>query len=157
MIVPTTYFNNLVLTSLTEKINAGGYAGPLNGLTLMLFQNSISPSPLTTFANLVEATFSGYSRITGITWGGAHIQADGSYTILSQLAQWSAVGASGFTTNIIYGWALIDTASTPDVLLLEVLAKPIPIVVAGDGFGLVVQFNYTPPNPASYGNVIGSS
>ena len=69
MIVFTSYFDSLVLSTLTEHLSSGGFTGPLNNLTLILLQQAVQLNPQTGYAQLVECTFSGYSRVTGLVWG----------------------------------------------------------------------------------------
>ena len=154
MIVKTTYWNNLLLAILPEHLGSGGFSGPLYNLNIMLIQVAIPVNPSTVFANLTEANYSGYSRATGVTWGVPVLQNDGSGTILSQLETFVAQAQSNFQGNMIFGWALIDNSPTPNVLFVEMFANPVPINAPGAGFGLVVEYNEGPGNPASFGQVL---
>lgn len=157
MIQYSAYLDNLILTVLTEKIGSGGFTGPLNSATLVLIQAAFAPTPQTTFGQLTEATYSGYARVTNLAWGVPVLQANGTYSQLSALSTFLAVGASNFVGNVIWGWALIDTANPPNLLFSEAFAQPVPIAVPGDGFGLVLQNNVGPGNPASFGNVLAAT
>ena len=154
MIQKSSYYDSLVLSVLAEHVGSGGFSGPLYNCTLALFQNNLLLSPATLFANLTEATYSGYARQTGVTWGVPILQPNGSFQILSDLHQFIAAAASNFAENTIYGWALIDTAATPNLLLSELFGQPIPMVLPSDGFGLVLQLAEGIADPDSQGNVI---
>jgi hypothetical protein len=154
MIVTSTYFDNLVQSVLTEHISSGGFTGPLNGLTLVLFTNQMQINKNTTFAQLVEATFSGYARAVALTWGAPIRQGDGTATVLSQLITFVAQAASNFVANTIWGWALIDTASSPNFIMGELFAQPVAIAAPGNGFGLSIEWNLTPVNVNSFGSVL---
>lgn len=155
MIQKTSYFDSLILSVLSEHLTTGGFSGPLYNLTLALLQAPLTLTPATTWEQLTECTFSGYSRVTGLTWGVPLLQPDGTYTILSQLATFYASAASDFVQNTVAGWALIDTAASPNLIMAEMFQQVYPIVNPGDGFGLVIQYNEGPLNPNSYGNVMG--
>lgn len=154
MIQLTSYLMNLLSTQITGHAGSGGYSGGLYNGTLILFTNQIAPTPYTIVANLTEATYSGYARQTAITWGSPILQPDGTYTQLSQLTTWLAAAMSNFVANNIWGWALIDTSASPNLLMIEVFAQPVPIASPGDGFGLVIEYNFTPVNPNSFGTVL---
>lgn len=154
MIVTTAYFDQLVQSVLTEKISSGGFTGPLNGLTLILFTNQTAINKNSTFAQLTEATFSGYNRALAVTWGSPIRQGDGTFTVLSQLVTFVALAASNFVTNNIWGWALIDTSASPNLLMAELFGAPIAIAAPGNGFGLSIEWNLTPVNVNSFGQVL---
>lgn len=154
MIVQSTYLNQQILLALTEHLGSGGFSGPLYDMNLALIAAGFAPTPGTAFNQLTEATYSGYARQSGITWGVPILQGDGSYQTLSQLTQWQGLAASNFVNNVIYGWVMIDNSSSPNVLLAEAFQTPVAIAVPGDGFGLVLQLSEGALNPASQGNVI---
>lgn len=154
MLVKTSYYDAQVLSVLAEHLGSGGFSGPLYNRSMMLIAANFAPSPSTSFANLTEATYSGYARQTGVAWGVPILQGDGSYQILSALQTFIAGAASNFVGNVIYGWALVDTATPPNVLMSEVFTTPIPFAQPNDGFGIVVQMAEGASDPASQGTVI---
>lgn len=154
MLVKSSYLDQLILIAISESLGSGGFTGPINGASLALIAAGFTPQPTTTWDALTEATYSGYAKQTGVTWGVPLLQPDGTYTILSDLHTFSASGASGFVQNTIYGWALVTADSSPVVLMLEAFDNPVPITNPGDGFGLVIQLNEGASNPASQGTLI---
>lgn len=154
MIVTSSYFDDQLLIQLTQHIGSGGYSGLMYNANLMLFTNNLLLLPANTFGDLTEANFSGYARKTAVTWSGGLLQPDGTYTMLSGIATFVASAMSAFTPNVIWGWALIDNANPPNLLMGEVFAQPIAIIAPNDGFGLAINFNIGPQNPASFGTVL---
>jgi hypothetical protein len=154
VLVKSSYYDQQVLTVLAEHLGSGGYSGPLYNPTMILIAANFQPTPQTKRADLTEATYSGYARLAGVVFGVPILQGDGSYQILSALQTFIAGAASNFVGNVIYGWALIDTAASPDLLMSEVFQTPIAFSNPNDGFGLVVQISEGALNPASQGNLI---
>lgn len=154
MIQTSSYWQQLLASVLAEKIGSGGFTGPLNGLTLFLFSNQLLLSPQTAFGDLTESTWSGYARYANLGWGAPILQPDGTYTILSALVTFSASAVSTFVPGLVWGWGLIDTASTPHLIMAEQFSQPVAITNPGDGFGLVIEFNVLPLNQNSFGQVL---
>lgn len=154
MIVTSSYFDQLMQSILAEKITSGGFTGPLNGLTLVLFNKQLPLTKATTFAQLTEAKFSGYAPATLLTWGTPIQQGDGTYTILSQLVTFVAAAASGFVPDTVWGWALIDTAATPNLIMSEMFGTPVAIAAPGNGFGMSIEYNANQLNPLSFAQVL---
>jgi hypothetical protein len=154
VIVTTKYFNQLLASILAEKISSGGFAGPLNGLSLALVSNQLLLTPNNVWTDLTESAFSGYARYANLGWGVPILQPNGTYTILSQLVTFTAVAASAFVQGNVWGWALIDGAAAPNLIAAEQFQQPVPINAPGVGFGLAIEFNVLLPNPASFGQVL---
>lgn len=154
MIVTTSYFDSLVSSVLTEHVASGGFSGPMFNLSALLFQNNFLPRKSTLFADLTEATYSGYARQAAVTWGLPIQQADGSYTILSQLLTFIAGASSNFVANTIWGWALFDNVAGQNLVMMEVFQQPLTLAAPGQGFGLAVEYNQTPSNLLSFGSIL---
>lgn len=154
VIVTTKYYNQLLASFLATKTTSGGFTGPMNGLSLALVSNQLLLTPLNVWTDFQESAFSGYARSLNLGWGVPILQPNGTYTILSQLITFTAVGASGFVPGIVWGWALIDTNAAPNLIAAEQFQQPVPINLPGVGFGLALEFNVLPPNPASFGQVL---
>ena len=154
MIVKSSYFDQQCLLVLAEHLGSGGFSGPLYNASLALISSGFNPSAVTAWADLTEATFSGYSRATGVVWGSPILQNDGSYQILTALQTFQSAAASNYVANNIWGWALVTPGATPVVLLSEVFPSPVPLPLPNDGFALVLQLSEGITNPASYGNLI---
>jgi hypothetical protein len=118
---------------LTHLITTGG---PLFGAIVGLFTNTITITHTTVFADLVEATFAGYSRSATITWGTVFTnpsffaEADGNTT------QFNCTGST--TPETITGYFVVDGSS--QLLYAENFDTPIPISGSGDAVVIVPQF-----------------
>jgi hypothetical protein len=148
MVITQSALDKLVQTTLQASIFSAK-------VDLLLFTNNIAISKATVLSQLVEATFSGYSRVTAYTFGANPIlQADGSYSLLGALATFRATSASPFVQNTVYGWAMVDDATGLVLYGAELFAQPQAIVQPDDGFGLVVSLNQIPPNVNNFGTLI---
>jgi hypothetical protein len=157
VIVFSSYFDSLVLSTLTEHLSSGGFSGPLYNLQLVLLSVPIPLTPGTIFNNLTEANYSGYARVSGLTWGSPILQGDGTFSVISALETFIAASASNFVSNVIYGYALIDTSGSPNLILSEMFAVPIPIAAPSDGFGLAIVVNQGANNGASAAQVVAAT
>jgi len=129
----------------------------LYNLNLALLAAPLVLNPGIPFAQMTEATYSGYSRATGVTWGTPILQGDGTFSTISALETFIAGSASNFVSNVIYGYALIDGASPPNVILAEMFATPIPIAQPSDGFGMAIVVNQGANNGASTAQVVAAT
>ena len=154
MIVMSQYLDDLILTTLAQHLGSGGFSGPLYNTNLILFQAPLILTNGTLFVNLTEATFSGYARKSGVVFSAPILQGDGTYTMVSNLYTFIASAMSTFVGNVIYGWALIDNSSPPNLLMAEMFASPPAIQVPNAGFGMTISFNVGPGNPNSFGTVV---
>jgi hypothetical protein len=154
MFIQSSYLDQQILIAVTEHLSSGGFSGPLYNQSVALIAGNFQPSPQLVWANIVEANYSGYSRATGVTWGVPLLQTDGTFIVLTNLMTFYGQAASNFVSNVIWGWAMVDTANPPNILMSEVFAQPISIIVPNDGFGLVIQRAEGIANPQSQGNVI---
>lgn len=107
---------------------------------LMLFQNNLTPTQTTVFSDLVEATFSGYSRVTvtRATWTSPTIVAD------KAVSTWGTTGTTwtnAGSTQTIYGYALI-TASSPVIRVIERFASPV-VMATGGIISVLPSYNFT--------------
>jgi membrane-bound lytic murein transglycosylase B len=96
---------------------------------LMLYSNSLTPSQSTVFADLTEATFGGYSRITlgKSTWQSPAVTLGKSRsTYGTDPLMW--IVASGSET--IYGYAMI-TPSSPVIRAIEAFDTPFTVTPGG--------------------------
>jgi hypothetical protein len=154
VIYTTSYFDQLVQSVLPENIGSGGFSGPLYARNIALFNTQVQPSKQQTFAQLTECLFTGYARKAAVAFGAPILQNDFSYTILSALMTFTGTASSAFVPDNVWGWAMIDGSAVPNLLMMELFAAPIPIAQAGDGFGLVIEWNAFQLNPSSQGVVL---
>lgn len=104
---------------------------------IILFQNNITPGNSTTFADLTEATFSGYARVTP-SWGAIATGGDGRAAMVAAAANFTHNG--GVVTNLVYGWAWIDSAVGVEKLIAadRVPSAPKTMAVSGDSITVTV-------------------
>jgi len=155
MMILSSYFNNLLAAAASAHTTSGGYSGPLYNLQIALLSAQIQITPGTPFSQMTEATYSGYARATGVTWGNPILQADGTVTILSALETFIAQAASNFVQNVVWGYALIDVSG--NVYVAEIFQSPIPIQAPSDGFGLVLALNFGQNQGQSYSQVLAGT
>jgi hypothetical protein len=157
VIVFSSYFDSLVLSVLTEHLSSGGFSGPLYNLSLALLAAPFQLVPSTPWTQLLEANYSGYTRVTGLTWGPPILQGDGTMSVVSAQETFVASGASNFVSNVIYGYALIDTSGTPNLILAEMFGVPVPIAAPQDGFAMAIAVNQGSNSGASTATVIAAT
>lgn len=97
---------------------------------VVLFSNNYTPVVGSSWANLTEATFPGYSRQTP-TFGTPTVTSSVASSVGSQVT-FTCTG--GGASQDIYGWALIDTTpGTPEILAANRFSgAPIAMVNNGD-------------------------
>lgn len=110
---------NLALEMITNK------TAPQN-LVLKLYKNNITPSDTDTAATYTEADFTGYSAITltGASWG---VASGGTIAYAQQ-----TFTCSGASSNSIYGYFVIQTASTVLLYSERDASAPFTVTVSGD-------------------------
>jgi hypothetical protein len=154
VIITTQYFDDQVLLALTKAIASGGFTGPMSSTNLLLFSNGVLLTNQTPFSALTECVYSGYARKTGVVFSSPILQADNTYSILSNLYTFVAAAMSNFTNDQAAGWALIDNSNPPNLLMAERFAQNVPFISPGDGFGMVISFNFGQQNPLSFATVL---
>lgn len=80
-----------------------GVGGPLNGLTMGLFQNDIVPTPSTPLASLTPADYDGYAEEAN-AWLAPTISDAGVIEVHGIVGEFRPTGS--VTPNSIYGWYL---------------------------------------------------
>lgn len=118
-------------------------SGLLDGATLHLYQNDLSPVATTVIADITEATFSGYAS-EAITWGDPSISEDGHIEMIGVAGEFRPTATT--VTNDIYGaYIMTDTptlfaagrlddppefmGATSNVMLLTVRVRVSPMGV----------------------------
>lgn len=110
----------------------------LDGGTMDLFQNDITPTPDTLIADLDVATFTGYAQVTLTTYSAPYLNAAGAGAILTPLAQFNT--ASPFTIgNVVYGYWIEDVDG---LLVLAGRFPNAPIAMAGVGDHIAALIEY---------------
>lgn len=143
---PTNYY---FLNSLSGLINAT-LAAPLLlaaakiGLGTVL----VTPGLNTTYAALIEATFTGYAESPTIVWGTPINDVDSTPTSISPSHQFRAT--DGVAPNQIYNVFVTDgvAPTATGILASGSWSPPIPITSAGAGLAVVIDWNLgnTPGN-----------
>lgn len=85
--------------------------GIIGSLELRLFQNDLNPSVDDDLSSFVEATFSGYTRISSdpTMWTSPNELEPGVWTTARESAIFEFNPAAGSTTNTVYGFYGVDT------------------------------------------------
>jgi len=138
-LIPTNYYFNDILVN---AINAGAPAvTKLSAAKLMLGTVFLQPGLLTTYAELTEATFTGYAQSATVVWGTPINDVDTTPT--SQSPSHLFRCTAGGVTNQIYNMAVTDGVVAPGTGILASAAWTPPIVIAnaGDGFSVLVDWN----------------
>lgn len=112
----------------------------LDACKLILFANNIVPGPTTVLADLVEATFTGYSAFGPIVWGTPFSDVDATALVVGGSHEF--VATDGVTPNVIYGWALTDTGKTI-LRKAATFSAPVGISAGGQAVVVVPWFRYS--------------
>jgi hypothetical protein len=145
-LVPTNFY---FLSLLTDAINPA-LAAPtvLAAAKVILGQDAISPSLGTTYADLNEATFTGYARGATVLWGAPVNDVNTTPTSISPAYLFRATGST--VTNQVQNIAVCDGAAAPgtEILACAAISPPIQFAVTGDGFSAIASWNLgnTPGN-----------
>lgn len=111
--------------------------GPLETVTVGLFQSTYTPSVNSTYAELLAAiaTFSGYAAFTPVVWTGAFLDANKTAFMLGGLIEFASVTATPFVPNSIGGYYLYDGTTLLGVEQFTdpVTGLPTPVGVTAAG------------------------
>jgi hypothetical protein len=91
-----------------KSVLLGSQTGYISGLVWGLFSNNLLISSATVFANIVEAAWTGYSRLTVGTLQAIQIISDKATT---QPSVQPTFLNSSTGTQTFYGWFLLDASS----------------------------------------------
>lgn len=142
MIVPLYPTDYYMRNSLTGLINAA-LAAPLllSAAKVMLGTANISPGLTTAFADLVEASYTGYAESATVVWAAPINDVDTTPTSIGALHVFLATG-SGSTPGITC-IGVTDGVASPSTGILASgnLLTPIDMSVSGNGFAVVVNWN----------------
>jgi hypothetical protein len=124
-LVASNYAVQKALDGVLTTLNAASYLG--------VFSNNYTPTPASVWADLTEATFSGYGRINlaGL-WGSSGAIMDGEYKSDLPAQTFTGTGSS----QTVYGWFVID--ATPHLWLAQNFPAPIS-VTSGVNFSIALQ------------------
>jgi len=150
-LVQTTVFFLDVLTGAINPTLAAPLklAAAKQGLTTGTF----TPGVGTTFADMTEPSFTGYSQSATIVWGAPLNETDGSETSLSPANLFRATAVT--TPQTITGGFVTDGVAAPNCGILGSYKLPqtIPIQNPGDGFSAVIGWNMGGSNASSYAQI----
>lgn len=137
LIKTTAYYADVM----TQDIALAPAATKLSGAKMGLGTGAISIGPTTLITDLIEAAFTGYARSATIVWGLPINELDGSVTSQSPSALFrcTVTGAGENIQNLF----VCDSGAPPAGVILGAcrITPPIPIVVAGDGFTALIDWN----------------
>jgi len=112
---------------------------------IVLFQNDLTPSATTVYADMTLATFSGYSQGT-ITWGTPTTDGGGKGSMTATAVTFTHNG--GGTSNNIYGYAIVsqDISMAWHLIMIERLSSP-PKSMANNGDSITITPTFKGYNP----------
>lgn len=120
----------MVVLPLTSQllIQQAYVTATLDGATLGLFKNDVTPNVATVLGDLIIADFSGYAAIVIAAWGapyvgpGNRVEADGPSQQFNH--------SGGAVPNDVYGWFLIDTVGGALLALERFVNGPYALIDA---------------------------
>ena len=136
---PTNFYFSSILTDITDPALAAPTI--LAAARVILGQNLIVPSLVTSYADLGECDFTGYARGIVIVWGLPINDVDTTPTSNSPAYLFRATGTA--IGNNVQNVAVCDGVAAPGtgILASGAFAAPIPVFAIGDGFSVVVGWN----------------
>jgi hypothetical protein len=111
-------------------------AAQLNGGSLRLYQNNLSPNRNTDLADLVEATYSGYANKTVAIWGTSFLDPQGFATSIAPVQTFASTADT--VANTVYGAYYLDAGG--DLVWVERFAAPAFFAEAGNTLNLVPKY-----------------
>ena len=135
---PTNYYFGLILGNIINPALAAPTL--VAAAKLMAGTAQITPGLTTSYADLIEATFTGYAQSATIVWGTPINDVD---TTPTSFAPSHLFRGTGVVENNIYNVAVTDGVApvSTGILFSAVFAPAIEIVGIGDGFAVIVGFN----------------
>lgn len=138
---------------INDVISATARVGELAGCVLHLYNKAFGLSGQMTFSDFSLCTYSGYVDGTPISWiANPLLEADGTYTVLSNMLSFSAQTASPFVKDSIVGYMVSDGGT--NVLFAEQFPQAIPVNQPGLIMGLVVKWNQLIVGPNASGEIV---
>lgn len=131
IVVPTTYQLLQLAAIKAAMLDLG---------TLHLFQNDITPTPLTVIGDLVEADFDGYAAVAITAFEAPFLDPQNLATVYGILAMFQATGAT--TPNQIFGAYFVDVNT--DLAFVYRFPQPIQIAAAGNAVPVVPKYQFGP-------------
>jgi hypothetical protein len=148
-IIKTTYYwNNLM------QVAVGASSVPLlASAKIGLGTAAITPGPATTFADLMEATFTGYLESATIVWSPIVNETDGSQSSDAPSHLFRCTGASSVAVNNVFVTDGVGTASVGNpstgILGSARLATPVNFINIGDSLNVNIEWNEGVVSPNS--------
>ena len=107
----------------------------LDGGSLRLYQNDMTPTPNSVVGDFTIADFGGYTSKTIATWGDPWIDALGRAITLAPTQTWAATGVA--PSNLVYGWYFLDVNG--DLALAGRFDAPVSMGVVTDALPLAIS------------------
>jgi len=111
-------------------------AAQLDGGSLRLYKNELTPTVDSILADFTVANFTGYANKTIATWGTPYLDALGLATVLGGLQTWTCTDA--VTPNQIYGCYYVDAGG--ELIFAERFSSPIPMGSADEVLNMVPKY-----------------
>lgn len=125
---PATVTDEAAVAALAEELPA------LDQWQFLLFQLPAVLSPATTYGDVLEASFPGYTRQSP-AWAPPVLTAPGEATSSATSLTWTRA-AGGGPPQTIFGWAAVGPGLPSELRRIQLFASPITVAVAGDNVSL---------------------
>lgn len=132
----------VVFTHDSAETLVGANADVIDGMVVRLFKNDVTPTAGSVGADFTEADFTGYAAADPLEKGAPFIGSDGQWKTQFQRLQWDHDG--GPNANTVYGWYVMSTGGTPQLLAAERFAEPKPMSAQPDAISLVIEIKGLP-------------
>jgi len=134
-----TQLGNMVDAIAADAAAFGATAGVVG-----LFQNDLTPTPATLFADLVEADFDGYAPVavdeTAFVFSN---DVDGGRSFFDPDTKNFTAGGGLAATQTIYGW-FWRTSTSGEVLTVNRFSQPIDMALPGQVISVTAGISFSP-------------
>jgi len=120
----TKFFEGQLLTAALTSVTTGTFAGVLHEAKLVPFTNTLSPNENNVYSDLVLSTSTGLVAQL-CAFGTPYFRVEGGYATQSALLLFQLVDLDPST--VLMGYGLIDSATTPNLLALEMFTDPVTL------------------------------
>lgn len=139
-LISTSFLDQLMLaTAIDPSVTPPATA--LSTCKLRLITNSPSENKTLTWADMTEATFSGYAASATVVWNTPILEDDGSYTTTCPSKQWVSEEDDPQVFEDITGIAITDGGGSPNLLAFCVFDEPVSLTAVGQGLDVIVAIN----------------
>ena len=130
----------MLMSGLTQLLAVGG---PFHTPTLQLYQNNVTITRLSVYADFTIANFSGYADIAAVTFEGPYLDVDGTALMLGSDNLFLATTASPFVSNLIFGYLLANAGLTALMIAYAFPGGSVGIAKPGDACPVAPFIRYS--------------